>query len=125
MKRYSQSEAKRKLRNLIAKDNDFDYGYLLELEKQKLQNMLDYFTEHRVTEDNWRMRRTLNWAIKCLNIVLNDSLYYQGYVNLKNLYRFLPAHLGNTQSVRTMLRNEKAWFLYNSIRNTYLRTWWD
>ena len=125
MKRYSQSEAKRKLRNLIAKDNDFDYCYLLELEKQKLQNMLDYFTEHRITEDNWRVRRTLNWAIKCLDIILEDEIFYQGYMNLNNLHRFMDHPLWTEEVTKGELRLKKAWWLYNSIRYHSMRSWWD
>ena len=39
-------------KHLLAKDYDWDYGYLIALEKKKLQRMHDYFKISDIAEDN-------------------------------------------------------------------------
>lgn len=102
----------------LLKDRDWDYGFMLEMEKQKLYDVIRWYEEndygHHVC--GWHDYRTLKWAYNCLNILLNNDWwtikypneeaeknwlhipadehmsYYviKPYINTRNMKRFLP-----------------------------------
>lgn len=123
-------------RRLFRSDKDFDFGFLLILEKRKLQNMLKYFSSDKVYVNTTTIVRDIKLAIKCLEIYNDDDYlqfkvvnpYYTGYVNLGNSKRFIEnidnINEGNTIR-KHIIREEKAWHLYNLIREYKMRTWWD
>lgn len=100
----------------------------------------------------------MNWAISCLEIVLENGCSYSNgersffekgldekglyklipnpaykwimpiYVNTRNYKRFwrhYPEHNNLEELHKDYLRIEKAWYLYNKIREEHLREWWS
>jgi hypothetical protein len=61
-------------KHLLAKDYDWDYGYLIALEKKKLQRMHDYFKISDIAEDNKYTTRDLgNVAIISLLLLFSPA----------------------------------------------------
>ena len=131
LKRLTKSQ--KRLVKAAIRGGDFDCGYLLELEKIKLQNMYDHFYESRITDDWQRMCSQIKICINLLDIIMNDN--YKKYVNLNNYQRFKkyssfvdPSKvdfLGFYKKFPSDLAILKAEHLYYKIRNYYTKTWWD
>lgn len=63
-------------KHLLAKDYDWDYGYLIALEKKKLQRMHDYFKISDIAEDNKYTTRDLGICLKLIDIFMeNDGVH--------------------------------------------------
>ena len=63
-------------KHLLAKDYDWDYAYLVALEKKKLQRMHDYFKTSDITEANKYTTRDLGICLKLIDIFMeNDGVY--------------------------------------------------
>ena len=63
-------------KHLLAKDYDWDYAYLVALEKKKLQCMHDYFKTSDITENNKYTTRDLGICLKLIEIFMeNDGVY--------------------------------------------------
>lgn len=107
---------------VIRNTYDFDYISLLEVELHQLVKLRDCISKYQSYVNSWRDIRNMNWAIKCLEIVLengcaysngekgfftegpNEKGYYELipnpahkyimpiYVNTKNYKRFWPAY---------------------------------
>lgn len=132
---------KSKYKNLLKSTlrfKDFDYGYLLAIEKQALICMRNYFSNSDIAVSDKEVARDLNLAIKLLDIILElDEAYtysYPGryynikYVNTRNAFRFLPSCCNinpDSPAIKGALRIEKAWHLYNRLRELKMRYWWN
>lgn len=131
---------KSKYKNLIKsvlKFNTYDYAYLLSIEKQALICMKDYFSNSNIAVSDKEVAKDLDLAIKLLDIILEiDNSYtysFPGkfhsikYVNTKNAYRFLSGYKFDFSSpvIKDALRVEKAWHLYNRLRELKMRHWWN
>lgn len=143
---------------VVRKTYDFDYSSLLEIEHHQLIKLRDCISkyQHHVSADI--DIRNMNWAIACLDIVLEDGCAYPNgeegffikklnekgfnelvpnpkhkwimpiYVNTRNAKRFWKGYKEDSQIkdlLKDYLRIEKAWYLYNKIRQEQLREWWD
>lgn len=116
---------------LIWKDRDWDYGFLLELEKAKLTNMLEYFktSDIIIEDDKKEIIKYIKLSIKLLDIVMTEANEYlelvasgkfetdnstgyttliepnvwkfHKYVNLKNANRFV-----NKEKIEFLKNNE-------------------
>ena len=123
----------KKLKNMIKWYEQHDYGHLVSgpatVRQMKLAvSLLDIILE----KDNW-------WHIdnafypEYYNFVENKPLQSTGfvidkYVNTRNYKRFYPLLSDNAikQSVWIIdLRLQKAWLLYNKLRERYMMHWWD
>lgn len=63
-------------KRLLAEDHDWDYCYLIALEKKKLQRMHDYFKTSDITEDNKFTARDIAICIRLIDIFMeNDAVY--------------------------------------------------
>lgn len=127
-----------KYRNIIRAANKFrpfDFGFLLEIEEQALIYMQDYFRTSKIAVGNERNAELISLAIKLLRIAteqdsslnisgLNEYEYLK-YVNIKNAKRYNQFFTSWGPFELESLRIEKAWRLYNRIRNQYMREWWD
>lgn len=131
-------------RKLLWKDEQYDYGYLLNLEKFKMQLMLDYFKSSPCV-DHTNDIRWISICIKLIDIInendsalefdntvklWKDTLKLTKYVNIKNSSRYnlySQCHNSklNTKYVKNTLRQEKALYLYHKIRYNYICKWWD
>lgn len=135
---------------LARRDFDWDYAYMLEMERAKLEYMAKYFTESRIAEHDWAVARDAKICIRLIDIILgNDSSYVMKdnekkpfmewdlveikKVNLKNAKRFLSKeridryrdHPRMKVYLKEDLRIEKAWKLYCKIREYNMRSWWN
>lgn len=135
---------------LARRDFDWDYAYMLEMERAKLEYMAKYFTESRIAEHDWAVARDAKICIRLIDIIIgNDSSYVMKdnekkpfmewdlveikKVNLKNAERFLSKeridryrdHPRMKVYLKDDLRIEKAWNLYCKIREYNMRSWWN
>lgn len=116
----------------------FDFGFLLEMERQSLIQMRDYFKVSNISEDDYKVYTQIRLAVQLLNIVLEeDSAYHYNngesfvdiYINPRNSYRFMNAVssdvIKNNPVLLDDLRIQKAWFLYNKLRFYSMQGWWN
>lgn len=135
MKRSRRNSTIKSYEKILKKDFDFDWQFMLDLEKHKLKRMHKYFTEHNFTAADSRVIRELGLAIKLIEIICDedfDRLMINGnfkkYVNIKNYKRFVTytiPQLNASAYFRSELRVEKAWNLYHKLRQDRMRTWWN
>lgn len=139
--------------SVIWKDRDWDYSFMLDIERKKIRNMIKWYEEndygHHV--NGWHDYRTMKLALSCLDIILESDWwridvpndinwltndfrddYYKidAYINLNNYKRFFPKlkeeQVNNHKRLYSIhLREAKAWHLYHRIREQYMRDWWD
>ena len=142
-------------KRLLAKDHDWDYAYLIALEKKKLQRMHDCIKRENHLESNEFVVREIAICIRLIDIFMeNDAAYktwldrsfsekledrsivdFPVYVNVRNEKRFfrrMPIKDAHEQGNREMaiyatvsLRQQKALHLYHLIREYKLMGWWD
>lgn len=117
----------------------FDFGYLWELEKAKLQEMLHYFNHADIIEDYKPIQKDIKLALKLLDIIREEELtftYRNGKefeykclvnVNLNNGYRYFNEK--ELEFVKNkmphMLYMAKAKRLYYKLLEYKIETWWD
>lgn len=119
-------------RKLLENDKDYDWIFLLELEQFKLKRMSKYFSESQITYDWEYVVSRINLCVKLIDIVLEkdtegyiyDNSLKLPYVNTNNKERFPPVY-ENSKFGKNELRQTKALYLYNLIRTTNMRSWWD
>ena len=68
-------------KRLLAKDKDWDYGYLIALEKKKLQRMYDYFKTSDITEDNKYTTRDIAICIRLIDIFMGDDAIHNTWLH--------------------------------------------
>lgn len=125
-------------KNLIKKAHKFqpwDYGFNLELEQEMLRDMYAFWSSDKpISVGSERVAREINLAINLLDIILENNHSYDvftdkslKYVNIRNSLRFTPLKglCGNDLVFKDIVRQEKAWYLYNKLRYYRMRTWWD
>ena len=133
---------------LLWNDQEWDYAYMLDIEQHKMKNMLDYFTKINSIWTNTDLtKRDLKICIKLIDIIAERDESYQKYlndnysewlpkiknikipvyVNTKNAKRFWKNYeTWNDSYIFNMeLRREKAWRLYNLIREHQMLRWWS
>lgn len=125
--------------------HEWDYYYLLNLERIKLREMANY-TKKRKIILNWeRQLKEYELCIKLIDIILEEDPIYKSYIltsdnnNLKKLVPYI-----NTKNIKRFgyhndiifsndfaidyyllsIRKTKALYLYNKIRSYKLFTWW-
>lgn len=123
----------------------FDYSYMWVLQKAKLEDMLFYFSRAKYIAqkryDSYCSKIRL--TIKLLDIVIEDDLTYDAYINKKNWERFLPEYSFEKQKLFDdkekwrlwvdkqfdlypgLIRNKKALKLYYRLIEQYEEEWWD
>lgn len=133
-------------------DWDWDYYYMLILERAKFEDIANYFTKSNIAEEDWTVARDAKICIKLIDIINGkDSSYNIKYkekynwesfdviitkqVNIKNIKRFDESNCYLSNSYKTNidlrylikddLRIKKAWNLYCKIREYNMRDWWN
>ena len=133
-KKKSLTKAQNRLYKCIKKDNDWDWVYLMTLEKEKLINMANYFSKSRLVVGWENDVKWINYCIKLINIIIEDDFPYNKVdahkINFKNVKRFYNRHeLTNNDMedsyIKNMIYTLKAENLYYEIRKNYTRNWWD
>ena len=74
-KRKNQSEAIRAYKALLKADRDWDYGFLLKLERKKLQRMARYFSESEIAESDAATASELTLCVRLLDIILDKERF--------------------------------------------------
>ena len=124
-------------RKILWNDKQFDFGYLLELEKLKLQLMIKEFKTHPHTDHTSNIR-WMQICIKLIDIIQEDdsALEYSDapntekfklvkYINIRNASRFRFDEAAFGIFIKKCLRQRKALYLYSTIRYNYIFEWWD
>lgn len=129
----------KKLVKLATQFQPWDYGFNLEIEREMFKKQYEFFSSDKpIAVGSERVAREVKLAIKLLRIIMEeDSAVSWGglknpnkwtlvkYVNIKNASRFgVNEHLDKPVFL-DLLRQEKAWYLYNKLRFYRLRTFWD
>ena len=103
---------------LAYNDLDWDYYYMLILEKAKFEDIANYFTKSNIAEEDWAVARDAKICIKLIDIINGkdssyDMKYNQKnfdviitkYVNIKNIKRFDESnYLSNNYKTNVDLR---------------------
>lgn len=113
---------------IITKTHYWDSGYLLDIEKHYLKQMLKYFIKSDLTVNNEYVVRDIKICLSLIDIIKNEA-EDMSYINIKNYKRFIPIldmeFLHSDNTVERMIAQEKAFHLYNKIRAYKMQTWWD
>jgi hypothetical protein len=125
----------------------WDYGYLLQLEKYKMSEMMRYFAKNQRFVGWEDVVRDLRICIKLIDIINEaDDAYkawlhtsyginhhevlFPKYINTRNKHRFLTNDYLNQnsrvyQGLLAHYRSIKALYLYNKIRTYKMCKWWS
>ena len=128
----NRSTTIKKYSKILKEDRDYDFEYMLDLEKFKLKRMSEYFSKSQIISDWERVVKEINLCIKLIDIITEKDppgYLYNGtkklpYVNTRNYKRFLK-YIYDNNFYRDDLRQTKALYLYNLIRTYRMRSWWD
>ena len=128
----NRSTTIKKYSKILKEDRDYDFEYMLDLEKFKLKRMSEYFSKSQIISDWERVVKEINLCIKLIDIITEKDLpgyLYSGtkklpYVNTRNYKRFLK-YIYDNDFYRDDLRQTKALYLYNLIRAYRMMSWWD
>jgi hypothetical protein len=90
---------------ILRKDEDFDFGYLLELERFKLKRMVKSFEEASVRHEGIEHTISeLKMCVKLLDIIMEDDaaskMYNEAYMKV-NLFEAKPLGEGRYELVKT------------------------
>ena len=66
-------------KRLLAKDQDWDYAFLIVLEKKKLQRMHDYFKRESILERKDIVARDIAICIRLIDIFMEDDAVYNSW----------------------------------------------
>ena len=128
----NRSTTIKKYSKILKEDRDYDFEYMLNLEKFKLKRMSEYFSKSQIISDWERVVKEINLCIKLIDIITEKDIpgyLYDGtkklpYINTRNYKRFLK-YIYDNDFYRDDLRQTKALYLYNLIRTYRMRSWWD
>lgn len=128
----NRSTTIKKYSKILKEDRDYDFEYMLDLEKFKLKRMSEYFSKSQIISDWERVVKEINLCIKLIDIITEKDppgYLYNGtkklpYINTRNYKRFLK-YIYDNDFYRDDLRQTKALYLYNLIRTYRMRSWWD
>lgn len=120
---------------IITKIYYWDSGYLLDIEKHYLKQMLKYFIKSDLTVNNEYVVRDIKICLSLIDIIKNEA-EDMSYVNIKNYKRFIPSlnnemldplirDVDTVKMVSRWIAQEKAFHLYNKIRAYRMQIWWD
>lgn len=109
----------------------FDFAFLYELEKAKLQEMYAYFSKAKyLYPDNYASYcRDISICIKLIDIFLEEEANPDVYINKRNWKRFMDFEEDRFddffEKFPGILRAYKARHLYYKIRLYKTEHWWD
>lgn len=131
---------------VIWRDRDWDWSFMIYLQKRKLDSMISYYTENKCFEGQDSEVRYMKIARYCLeNISVGSSEMTlpdgtKRYVNDKNFERIREANgqhpvnrtnfwedfkRKNEEYYYEDVYEEKLWYIYNKIIQMRAKNWWD
>lgn len=132
--------------NIIWNDRDWDWAFMIYLQKRKLELMITYYSENEGFVDQKSELRYMKIAKYCLdNISVGPSEMTlpdgsRRYVNDKNFERIRSANgqspverkdfwkkfkEKNSDYYYEDIYEEKLWYIYNKIIQMRAKNWWD
>lgn len=126
-KRKLPKEVKRWIRFFIKTNAyyNFDWAFMLDIEKEKLTQCIKFFTDNGYHINNSRIISKMKLAVRLLDIAIDEDLDFKGYINTRNMNRFISNLYNYEPDLLPTLRTKKAWYLYNKLRYYYMKEWWD
>lgn len=126
-KRELPKEVKRWIRFFIKTNAyyNFDWAFMLDIEKEKLTQCIKFFTDNGYHINNSRIISKMKLAVRLLDIAIDEDLDFKGYINTRNMNRFISNLCNYESDLLPTLRTKKAWYLYNKLRYYYMKEWWD
>lgn len=175
MGKHKKGNVVKAYKRLLQNDRDWDFSFLLELERKKLKRMADCFSKEKESTKDQQTARECALCVRLLDIVLDRERFrdvwkdevstccktektknengltaitfecvgmipdFPKYVNTRNAARFEDVgHLRcvidsaesaferkyRTERSKEILRNAKAWHLYNLVREYRMFEWW-
>ena len=122
--------------SVLKSDEDWDYGYLIDLIEFKLKRMSEYFHTHNIVQNEKYYGDLCDKAIAIINagyktsIIVEEDLY--NYVNTRNVHRFFnPGQLDFISRNRLRIfylptvRETKAKALFWKFMHHYIEYLWD
>lgn len=122
---------------VLKNDDDFDYGYLIDLIEFKLKRMSEYFHTHNIVQNEKYYGDLCDKAIAIINagyktfIITKDELN-DIYVNTKNVHRFFSPNQLNfilkyklDKYYLPTIREAKAKALFWKFMHHYIEILWD
>ena len=138
---------------VLYKDRDWDWYFLLKIERTKIRQMEKYFRESSIAEGDENNAKWLHVCDKLLSIMMDEDTalkyedtpretigflhgnYLDRYINAKNANRFFDEvemgwfstfREGNSYNAYfNNLRVSKAKHLYYKIRENFTFNWWN
>ena len=125
------------------KDQDWDYAYMLYMEKAKLEDMAKYYATSHIAVNDWAVARDAKICSRLIDIINGDDAsftYNEKWqkiklkrVNTKNWKRFIRcgrfSEWLENEDYRYIIEDDirigKAWNLYCKIRQYNMRSWWN
>lgn len=118
-------------KRLLAKDQDWDYAYLIALEKKKLQRMYDYFKRESCLERKDFVARDLAICIRLIDIFMEDDAVHNTWLHqsYSEKMKFRKLEDGNYKlddtdrkpiadyPVYVNVRNERRFFRHTPIKD--------
>jgi hypothetical protein len=126
-----------RLCKVAAEFQPFDYSFMLNIELQCLRQMLEFYESNKpMAKGSEECAKWIRIAIECL-LYGYDKKYKESKVNLRNLDKWdvdkgfidtinIALRNGSDMGIYYgMIRQHKAFVLYNKIRSYYMKQWWD
>lgn len=121
-------------KRLLANDHDWDYAYLIALEKKKLQRMCDCFKSEGHLANNAFVVRDIGICIRLIDIFMEEDAFFKTWLHqsFSAEMKFRKLEDGNYKlddtnrksianfSVYVNVRNERRFFRSTPIRDAQL-----
>ena len=119
-------------KHLLANDHDWDYGYLIALEKKKLQRMRECIKQEHHLANNEFVVRDIGTCIRLIDIFMEEDAVYKTWLDRSfsgTRFRFRKLDYGNYElidddkkpladiPVYVNIRNERRFFRSTPIKN--------
>lgn len=111
-------------------DRDYDWVYILILERQKLINIYNHLSTEDMYVGQCVDMRNIKLCISLIDVVMDDD-FNSVYVNIKNsrYYKYLKQEGISNENIYLLyiedIYKDKALHLYYKIKADNLMKWWN
>lgn len=106
-------------KRLLANDHDWDYGYLIALEKKKLQRMYNYMKHEGHLENNDVVVRDIGICIRLIDVFMEEDAVHKTWLDrsFSGELKFRKLEDGNYELDETDRKPIAAYPVYINVRN--------
>ena len=90
----NRSTTVKKYSKILKEDRDYDFEYMLDLEKFKLKRMSEYFSKSQIISDWERVVKEINLCIKLINIIKNKTSIRQTQISKRKNQNYYSIYTG-------------------------------